>query len=131
MTRAAAPVGSSGVKPLGQCTVLLEPEKTPRQLDHAAPDASVPGARKTPLAPASATLIRRTGKAGVAGDGLAIAQVAREDLVDQHVRRLGADAEHPRNETYHACGPFSLVPAAASLRRRSCSIAWDLLTYDP
>ena len=50
LARVAAPIGRAGLKPLGQGAVLLEPEKTPRQLDHAAPNASVTGARKAGLA---------------------------------------------------------------------------------
>jgi hypothetical protein len=34
-------------------------------------------------------------------DGLAIAQVTREDLIDQHIRRLHIDADNARNEPYH------------------------------
>jgi hypothetical protein len=111
------------IESLGQSAVLLEPEKTPSQLDHTAPDASVAGTRKTPLAPASAALVRRAGKASVAGDGLAIAQATREDLVDPHVGRLDANAEDSRNEANIAWGPFSPAGAAANLRNRSCSIA--------
>ena len=96
-----ASVGGSRLKPLGQGAVLLEPEKTPSELDHAAPDAGIAGARKSLLASTSAALVRRAGEAGVAGDGLAITQVAREDLVDQHVRGLDADAEDPCNQTNH------------------------------
>jgi hypothetical protein len=70
-------------------------------LDHATPDAGVAGARKTFLAPASAALVRRAGKPGVASDGLAIAQVAREHLVDQHVRRLNTNTEDPRKKANH------------------------------
>src|SRR5437867_12209776 len=103
------------MKPLGQGAVLLEPEKTPGQLNHAAPDAGVTGARKTPLAPTSAALVRRAGEAGVAGDSLAIAQVAREDLIDEHVRRLDANAEEARNETYHRVR--ALLPSRG---RRGC-----------
>ena len=123
LARAAAAVGRSRLKPLGQGAVLLEPEKTPSKLDHATPDAGVAGARKTLLAPPFAALIRRAGQPGIAGDGLAIAQMTRQDLVDQHVRRLDANADDPRNRRTIACGPFSPAGAAASLRRRSCSIA--------
>jgi hypothetical protein len=75
-------------------------------LDHAAPNASVTGARKTPLTPALAALIRGAREAGVASDGLAIAQVTREDLIDQHVRRLHTDADDARNEPYHRVTAF-------------------------
>ena len=37
----------------------MESEKTPSELDHAAPDASVSGARKTALAPADAACFAR------------------------------------------------------------------------
>ena len=69
-------------EPLGQGAVLLKPDKTPSQLDHAAADAGIAGARKTPFASTVAALVGRAGKAGVAGDRLAIAPVAREDLVN-------------------------------------------------
>jgi hypothetical protein len=52
----------------------LEPDKTPSQLDHAAADIASP--RKTPFASTAAALVGRASKAGVAGDGLAIAPLA-------------------------------------------------------
>jgi hypothetical protein len=45
------------MKPLRQGAILLEPEKTPSQLNPAVPDASIAGTRKTFLAPASAALV--------------------------------------------------------------------------
>jgi len=45
---------------------------------------------------------------------------SREDLGDQHVRRLDTNAEDSRTI---ACEPFSAAGVTASLRRRSCSIA--------
>ena len=45
LARAGASIRGSRCKPLGQGTVLLESEKTPSELDHAAPDASAAGAR--------------------------------------------------------------------------------------
>jgi hypothetical protein len=98
---------------------LLEPDKTPSQLDHAAADADIAGARKTPFASTAAALVGRAGQAGVAGDGPAIAPVAREDLVDQHVRRFDTNAKDTAIRRTIVCGPAAA--ATASLRRRSCS----------
>src|SRR5260370_18447524 len=68
LARSAASISRSCRKPLGQATVLLEPEKTPSQLDHATPDAGVAGARKTPFASTTAALVGRPGKPGVSAD---------------------------------------------------------------
>ena len=81
LARATAPVGRSGLKPLGEGVAFLEPKKTPRQSDHAGADASATGAGKTLLAPAFAALIWGAGKAGIASDCLTIAELTREDLV--------------------------------------------------
>jgi hypothetical protein len=54
------------LKSLGKGAVLLKPEKTPRQFDHAGADPSVAGAGKALLTPAFAALVRGTRKAGVA-----------------------------------------------------------------
>src|SRR5262249_50467898 len=120
----------SRIKPFGQGAVLLESEKPPSQLDHAAPDPGIAGARKALLAPAPAAFVRRAGEAGITGNGPVIAQVARDDLVNQHVRCLDADAQDPRKQRTIACGPFSVRGAALSIRRRSCSISriWSRTT---
>ena len=55
--RAPAPVGRSGLKPLRQGVAVLEPQKTPRQSDHAGADASATGACQTLFTPAYAALI--------------------------------------------------------------------------
>src|SRR5262245_34691083 len=117
------------MKPLGQGAVLLEPEKTPSQLDHATPHASVSGACKTPLAPASAALVRRAGEAGITGDSLAIAQVARGDLVDEHVRRLDTNAEEARNETYHRVRAFLASGGRREFAQASLLDRADLLAH--
>src|SRR6202008_3202529 len=66
---AGASVGGSRREPLGQGAGLLEPDKTPRQLGHAAADADIASARKTAFASTAAALVGRASKAGVAGDG--------------------------------------------------------------
>ena len=47
LARVTAPVARSGLKPLSQRAAFLEPQKTPRQSDHASADASITGAGKT------------------------------------------------------------------------------------
>lgn len=66
-------------------------------------------ARKTPFASTAAALVGRAGEAGVAGDGLAIAPVAREDLVDQHVRRFDTNAKDAGNQANHPVRAFLLL----------------------
>src|SRR5262249_8914183 len=65
----------------------------------------------------------RAGKASVVGDGLAIAQVTREDLVDQHVGRLTPMPTTRAMRRTIAWGLFTPAGAAANLRSRSRSIA--------
>src|SRR5712671_3212056 len=65
-------------------------------------------ARKTPFASTAAALVGRAGKTGVAGDGLAIAPLAREDLVDQHVRRFDTSAKDTGNQADHRVRAFRL-----------------------
>lgn len=108
LARAAASVGRSRHEPSGQGAVLLKPEKTPSQLDHAAPDASIAGTRKTFLAPAAAALVWGAGKASVAGDGPAIAQVPRENLVERAVSTPTPQTRAMRRII--ACGPLSSAP---------------------
>src|SRR5262249_51465706 len=65
-----------------------EPKKAPRQLDHPPPHPSIAGSGE-PLLPASAsTFVGRARQPSVARHGAPVAQVARQDLLDQHVRRL-------------------------------------------
>jgi hypothetical protein len=65
--------------------------------------------------------VRRPGESGVSGNGSAIAQSARQNLVDLHVRSLDADADHSRKETN--VRPFFRSGSAASWRSRSRSIS--------
>src|SRR5206468_3244581 len=53
--------------------------------DHAAAHPGVAGPGQPLLSPPRAALIRRTGQAGVASHSLPVTQVARQDLVDEHV----------------------------------------------
>jgi hypothetical protein len=62
----------SGAKPLRKRAVVLEPEKPPGELDHAAPDPRIAGPGKTLLASFCATLVRRSGETGIAAYGSAV-----------------------------------------------------------
>jgi hypothetical protein len=55
----------------------------------------------TLFAPAFAALVRRSGQPGETGDCPAVAQIAGEDLVDQYVCRLDADAHYPGYQSHH------------------------------
>ena len=130
LARAAASVGRSRREPLGQGAVLLKPEKTPSQLDHATPNARIAGTRKTSLAPAAAALVRRAGKASIAGDRPAIAQVPREELVDQHVGRLDADTAEARSEANHRVRAFISCRGRRELAQAFVLNRADLLAHD-
>lgn len=96
-----AAVARARLEPLGEVPVLLEAQKPLRQLDHAAPHAGVAGACQPPLAAALAALVPRPGEPGIARHGAAVAQAAGQDLVDQHVRRLDADADDACDKANH------------------------------
>src|SRR5262245_55461199 len=91
----------AGSIPPRQSAVLLEHEKSPRQLDHAGPHANVARSGQ-PLfqAPASA-LVRRTRQARITPHSSSVAQVARQYLLHQHVGRLDADTNDPRQKAHH------------------------------
>src|SRR5262249_58219897 len=76
-------------------------KKAPRQLDHPPPHPSIAGSGE-PLLPASAsTFVGRARQPSVARHGAPVAQVARQDLLDQHVRRLDANADHTHQNEDH------------------------------
>ena len=55
---------------------------------------------------------------------------AGEDLVDQHVRRLGADAEDARNEMDHGVRALLLSGGRRELAKPFLLDRADLLTHD-
>src|SRR5207244_10732627 len=97
--RGAAAIGGALAEPLDEPAVLLEDQKAPGQLYHAAADPAVAGAGQSLLAPAHAALVRRAGQSGIARNSSAIAQIARQRLIHQHVGGLNADAKNPCNQT--------------------------------
>src|SRR5207302_9733069 len=62
----AAAICGALAEPADKRAILLEDQKAPGQLDHAAADTTVAGAGKTLLAPALAALVRRAGQSGIA-----------------------------------------------------------------
>jgi hypothetical protein len=115
---------------LRQCAVFLEHQKAPRQLDHAAAHAGITGPGQPLLSPPRTALVRRTGqtgprvrpsagpRTGSASDGLPVTQIARQDLVDEHVRGLDADADDPRQQPDHRmAGEFRVLLEPGQTRR--------------
>src|SRR5260221_7349226 len=80
-------------EPLRQSTVFLEVEEAPGELDHAAADPRIAGLGESLLPAFRAAFIRRACEASAACDSPAVAQVARQYFMDQHVGRLDADAD--------------------------------------
>src|SRR5258708_12217929 len=97
-------MGGALAEPLDEPAVLLEDQKAPGQLDHAAANPAVAGAGQSFLAPALAALVRCTGQPGIARNGSAIAQIARQHLIHQHVGSFDADAQNPCDQTNHRVG---------------------------
>src|SRR5262245_36666766 len=90
----AASVCRAGFKPLSQGAFLLESEEAPRELDHSLPHSSIAGSGEPLLAALAPAFVRRAGEPAVARDGATVAQVPRQDLIDQHVRRLDPHPDH-------------------------------------
>jgi len=95
-------------KPLRQGALLLEHEKSPRQLDHASPNSSVAGTgqplfsrRFVPLSSGEPVRPRIT-RYGPVGSRM----FSRQHLLHQHVGRLDANPDHPAPAgRTMACGP--------------------------
>src|SRR5262249_38275730 len=62
---------------------------------------SIAGSREPLLAALAPAFIGRAREPAVACHGPAVAQVARQDLLDQHVRGLDANADHPHQNEEH------------------------------
>src|SRR5260370_30238578 len=76
--RGAAAISGALAEPPDEPAVLLEDQKAPSQLDHAAANTAVAGAGQSLLAPALTAFVRRAGQPGIARDSSAIAQIARQ-----------------------------------------------------
>src|SRR6266852_3050995 len=87
LASAAGGLGA-GSKPLRQGALLLEHEKSPRQLDHASPNSSVAGTGQPFLPAFCAALVGRAREARITRYGPSVAHVSRQHLLHQHVRGL-------------------------------------------
>src|SRR3954454_10291346 len=101
LARAAAGIRRARPVPLRQRALLLMQQEAPGQLDHPAAHAGVAGLGEPFLAPPAAALVGRSGQARIADDGSSITPGPGKNLMNQHVRCLKADANHPREETNH------------------------------
>src|ERR1700751_5950437 len=75
--RGATAIGRAGLVPLGQCAVLLKPQKAPGELDHPTANPGIAGFGKPFFPPPGAALVRRTRQAGVARHRPAVTQGPR------------------------------------------------------
>ena len=87
--------------PLGESASLLEHQKAPCQLDHAAANSGIAGPGKSFLPPLRAALVRCSRQTGVTCHRPSISQIARENLTYKHIRRLDPDANDPGEKTHH------------------------------
>src|SRR5207302_10391362 len=97
----AAGILGAGSKPLRQGAVLLEHEKSPRQLDHASSNPSVARTGQSFLAALLPALVGRASEAGIPRYGPSVAHVSRQHLLHQHVGRLDANPDHARQQAHH------------------------------
>src|SRR3954453_14112041 len=91
--------------PLRQRALLLEQEKAPRELEHAAAHTGVAHLGQAPLPPFGAALVGRAGQASVARQRPPVPQVAGGNPVPEHVRGLDANADPPGQQAHHGLGP--------------------------
>src|SRR5271165_5920069 len=72
---------------------------TPSEFDHPAAHAGVACFGEASLASSLAALVWSSGEAGVARQSPPIPDLSREHLLDEHVRGLNPDADHPGQRT--------------------------------
>src|SRR5215831_20492071 len=88
-------------KQVSVVSLVLELEEAPRELDHSPPHPSIAGSGQALLPATASTLVGRAREARVARHGAPVAQVARQDLLDQHVRRLDPNPDHAHQKKDH------------------------------
>src|SRR5262249_39908079 len=71
----------------------------------------------------------RPRDAGVAGNGSSISHVPRQNLVNEHVRGLDADADYTCNQPHHCVGSFVVI-LLESLQTRVLDLL-DLISDEP
>src|SRR6516165_4280060 len=125
LARAARPLGPRAV-PLRQRTVFLEHQEAPRQLDQPTSYPRIAGLGQALLSAFQTALIGRSREPGIARQRSSISKIARQDLPNQHVRRLDTDTDHPGEQAHHRMRPgirCTLEPLGTCLLYRA-----DLLT---
>src|SRR6266699_5715036 len=125
----AARVLGAGSKPLHQGAVLLEHEKSPRQLDHASSNSSVTGTGQPFLPAFSAALVWRASEAGITRYGPSVAHVSRQHLLHQHVGRLDTNPDHARQQAHHCV--WSVTGRVLDTLQASMLDLPDLITDQP
>src|ERR1700731_1032844 len=114
--------------PLRQCTVLLEDQKAPSQLNHSAAYPCVARLGKSFLLPSAAALIWRAGETSVARHSSSIPQTPRQDLMHQHVRRFDANANNTGEQSDHRMRFFlRRLFQALPTRPSSTSLIWSMI----
>src|ERR1019366_2816365 len=106
LASAAGALGASS-KPLRQGAVLLEHEKSPRQLDHASSNPSAARTGQPFLSASSAAFVGRARDAGITRYGPWVAHASRQYLLHQHVGRLDTNPDHPRQQAHHCVGSIT------------------------
>src|SRR5712675_659252 len=112
-----------------QGAVLLEHQKPPCQLDHAAPDSRVTGSSQPFLATLLAALVGRAGEAPIARHRPTVAQVSRQHLLHQHVGCLDANPDHARQQAHH--GVWSIAGGFLETLQASILDVPDLTANEP
>src|SRR5215467_6743054 len=95
---------------LGQQAVRLVHQESPGELQHPTAHAGVAGFGKTALTSLLAALVRSSRQTGVSRHCFAVPQVARENLLYQHIGRLDADPDHPGEQVDRRIAWFSGCP---------------------
>src|SRR5262249_59140774 len=97
----AAGGGVGGTTPAASALFFGESKKPPRNWVPPPPHPSVARSGKPLLASCLAAFIRRPRQPAVARHGATVAQVARQDLPDQHVRRLDPNPNDAHQDEDH------------------------------
>ena len=98
-------------------------------MDHASPNSSVAGTGQPFLSPFCATLVGRAREARITRYGPSVAHVSRQHLLHQHVGRLDANPDHPRQQAHH--GVWSITGRLHDAFQASILDLADLITDQP
>ena len=110
LARRAASVCSSCPIPLGPTRCPAGAPGSPRRPAASHGARGVAGFGKAPLTSLFAALVRSSRQTRIARYCFAIPQVAGENLLNEHIRRLDADPDHPGEQVDHRIVSFSGCP---------------------